>query len=411
MTGHHPFAVGALFVVLLAFATTTVRAQDGTLLIDGSYAEDNVCYSSTGNLRLGTLYFTSAPTSDSVPIFTALDSAPRLNIYCVHYVQTSTASATDTTCAGVIRTFLCSASLAVDDWTCEEIYEYAIVDRLEISRGREHGTEKRWRIDIHPGATSSACYPRTIQMVAIVQPTWPDRGNVALMVIVGVMLGCLAICVIAFAVYALRKHSRKVMMRGDEAPVNFNQHPDLVMLDEDGNPVPPQPAPPGSPVPGLDGTFAPQPLPIAEVRALYMMSPRAESHIMLPDGTLAPRYFPEDRLEEHIQKTMDDERFQTRRPSVYQRSFRERLDSGGVLPVVEWSPRDHPEAMDMPTVVPLATLERAQRPFTPRRYNPLYQDGTGGGEQDTTLICADCNAVVQAESTGKYCPVSGRRHY
>jgi len=293
------------------------------------------------------------------------------------------------------------------------LYEYSIANIIDVSRGSINGDARRWRIEMAPGARAGFCYPREIQMVAIVRTDQPVTGSVVLLVFVGLLLGCIAICVIGGAVYTFTRQLEKRQREAE--PMSIIPHPDVVdPADPDGekrNAALTAAAESGA-YPGLDGEYAPQPLPIREVRALYLQQQSelegagGGSRIVGADGTMSPRIDPVDHFEEHVRRSAALNATLGRHPTLYERSFQEATDGFGQARHVQpWSPQEHPEALEPATVVPIDVLDRVQRPHSPRRFNPLHRDGGG------TLVCADCEAVLQQDGTPKICAKSGRKHY
>lgn len=382
------------FFVLVALGATLVAAQSNTL-IDGTLLEQDICYSSTEHLRIGTANVGAEPNARIV-IFDRLPQAPKVSIACIHVLEVAgtSAIARDTQCNAQARVHLCKAPVDDPNWDCEELFEYTFGHRVAVERGTINGNTFRWRIELDLSAKASSCYPRTVQMVAVIADRQRVEGNWVLFGFVIAFLVLVAICIGIFAFYAIRKHVSKVNARYDApiiaSPMQLQQEQ---QQDGEGGEL--------VPLPVTDAEFAPQPLPIAEVRSMYMQSEAAKGHVLGPDGALSPRYVPEDHLAEHIAKSTREAAELARRPSLYEKSFTKTLETTSQAPpVVVWSPTEHPEAMEPGTTIPIDVLEKAQR--SPRRFNPLHRG---------TIVCADCHAVVQEETTVRICPVSGKRHF
>lgn len=241
------------------------------------------------------------------------------------------------------------------------------------------------------GAKAAYCYPRQIQLVAIVSTSDQTTGNVVLLVFVGILLGLVAICFGILAFYTLRRHAARLRREGDI---------------EAAPPLPPG-ANPEPVLPGVEGQYPPQPLPMAEVRALYLLTPHAAAHHISMDGVVTPRYIPHDHFQKHVELTSRSQPAFERQLSVYERALQN--DGLGDLtgikdPVREWSPTDHPEALEPLTAIPIPVLERAEK--SPRRYNPIRD-----AELDKVIACGDCGVVVQDAAAPKYCIKTGKRHY
>jgi hypothetical protein len=403
------FRVLALIGVLLS-AAVPVLGQTA-ILIDGSLLEDDVCYSSTGAQRIASVTLNTLPSTDRIVMFDQIEQAPKITVSCVNYIRVargSSAAVTDALCAAPIRTYLCSSPTNTEEWSCEELYEFSIAARVDVSQGSTRDDARKWRIEITPGARALACYPRQLQLVAIIFTEEASKGNEVLLGFVGLMLGCVGLCIVLFAVYTIRKHMNKMAHRNAAAAAAAPPHPDLEAVDADGVPVEPPALPVSEPVPGLEGEYAPQPLPISEVRALYFRSPLGRDAFLNPDGTVGRHHAPADRFEEHLEESRREAGMLAYRDSVYARSLRDGpLEASAVqkTDITIWSPQLRPAAMDVPTVVPVDVLDRAQHPYSPRQFNPLSRDGGG------TLVCADCGAVVQDQATPRVCQASGKRHY
>eukprot|EP00672_Neobodo_designis_P002613 CAMPEP_0174872838 /NCGR_PEP_ID=MMETSP1114-20130205/73918_1 /TAXON_ID=312471 /ORGANISM="Neobodo designis, Strain CCAP 1951/1" /LENGTH=88 /DNA_ID=CAMNT_0016108149 /DNA_START=38 /DNA_END=300 /DNA_ORIENTATION=- len=82
------FAVPVSVVLLLVAALAAPAAGQAPLfLIDGTNVEQDVCYSSTGNLRISSVSLTDVPSTERIVLFDQLDVAPKITISCVHYLQ------------------------------------------------------------------------------------------------------------------------------------------------------------------------------------------------------------------------------------------------------------------------------------------------------------------------------------
>ena len=401
-----------MLLMCLALAASVALGQRAITLIDGSSVEEDVCYSSTGSLRIAQVSLQELPSTERIVLFDQLDVAPKITVSCIHYLEIASAAPAapnDPACAGTTRTFLCSAAASGTDWACEELFEYSIANVVDVVRGTINGDKRRWRIEMAPGARAPFCYPREVQLVGIIRTDQPVTGSVALLVVVGIILGCIAVCVIVGAVFSFGRQLDK--RQRDEAPMSIIPHPDVFdPKDPDGTAreAAMSAAADAGAYPGLDGEFAPQPLPLREVRALYLATPDGQgSRFISTDGTVGPKIEAVDHFEEHVRHSAAlNATLGQRGPTPYASTFRETTDGLGQQRNVQpWSPQEHPDMLEPSTVVPIDVLERVQRHGSPRRFNPLHNDGGG------TLVCADCEAVVQQAGTPRICPQSGRRHY
>ena len=375
---------------------------------DGSLLSEDVCYSSSGNARLSTLSVQLAPASREI-LYT-LPNSPKIVISCLHVVET-TLSGSESQCVrpggDTSQMYLCNAPENSQTFTCEKLSEYLYVSRRTIARGSVNEADRQWRLEWSSGGQSAECFPRLVEFVAVIESEFEITGNVWVLAIMGVLLALVVVCVAVFACYQFKTYTERAVRFEQQVkdPANamspgFGTQPQVPM--QEGGQAGQQMQP------DEEAGLGPQPLPIAEVRQLYMSSLHGQDQFIDVEGGVARKYVAHDATQEHIAHGEQQRALAALRdgggagsPSLYQRSFLTPLDTGAVdTSVSVWSPRDRDVRAADVTVVPMDTLERTRR--SPRRFDPLHRG---------IVACGDCELPVQGATTPQFCAVSGKRHF
>jgi hypothetical protein len=393
-------ATAAALLLLLLAAGAADAIADGKFA-DGTLVETDVCFSASGNGRQATMRLPYQPASNEI-LVRDLPDAPKVTISCMHVVETGPAT-TAGHCDGVkSELYICSAPVKSEVFTCDRLVEYIYANRVVVNRGSLNGPMRRWRLEWGSGGKPTICFPRIVEMVAVVSVEQQLTGSPWVFGILITIVALFVLCMLLFGLHQFRTYAKRraYFEAQGKAPV-------LVMSPSGGGDGAQTMSSPAG-AEADPGRMPPQPLPIAEARDLYLASVQGRDQFIDMDGSVLQRYTTHDATAEHIAAVEQEEARALQRPapSLYQRSFLQPLDAAAVdTSVAVYSPRGRgggglPGVTDTPTVVPAGTLEHTRR--SARRYIAALAG---------VVVCADCDRPVQDAATPQFCARSGKRHY
>jgi hypothetical protein len=368
----------------------------------------------------------SNPPATPVDVLLYPDAVPQLNLECLQVFE----SLSDATANTVLQRSCAASNAALSvcttpadaatplseaTWTCQALGAYLKTPRTSTSYGSHGGPSLRVKIQWMPQLTNAQCYPRdlTVQMVAY-QPK-QQSASIAASVVFIIVVCLVGLGVVGFALYQIHKSMTGQFKRAElERNMPMAEHEELAMADGVQRALGF-----GSGNGGIDGTPPPM-----RHDGIYVDADEVQVTVT-EDGVLESKPMPKpwyqrqnydgkpQPAETIARDDEEDDNGATPRgrvSSVTRRRYTPQHHQGnggasGPRRPLAHTSEDHAAQRGS---LPMRSLNRAP---VPQANSLRDQPSSEEEEEETVLVCGDCNLPIHDRDTPKFCQITGMRHY